>query len=138
MTVIVEFPTPAFPPTAVPTPRSKPIFESDMQEARTFYLVLKVAVAAGDSGLLAERTQYPLPVIVKGVSTTINSPADLEKAYDRILDSAARDAIYSFDEQDLVLMPGGIRAADGLLWFNLFCLDAACSQSEFRITAINN
>jgi hypothetical protein len=41
-------------------------------------------------------------------------------------------------EDDLVLMPDGIQAASGAMWFNRFCLDSACRQPEFLITRINN
>lgn len=40
--------------------------------------------------------------------------------------------------QDLVLLPDGVQAANGAIWFNLFCVDAACTEAHFLITQINN
>jgi hypothetical protein len=41
-------------------------------------------------------------------------------------------------EEDLVNGVVGIRVGNGELWFNLFCMDAACTEKEFLITQINN
>jgi hypothetical protein len=138
MTPIVEFPTPAFPPTAVPRPRLKPVSDSDMADARTFFLVTKVAITAGDSSLVAERVLYPIRVNVNGQPMTIASAAAFERYYDGIFDRKLQDVMLEASEEDVVLTLDGLKAADGAIWFNLFCLDAACAEPQFLITQINH
>lgn len=138
LTPIVEFPTFVLPATPAPRPRIQPIFTNDLEDARTFFLILKIAMTAGDSATVAGNVLYPIEVNVNGVVTTVASAAEFEQSYAAIFDPDLQAAIMAADEQDLRLMPGGVSAADGALWFNLLCLDAACSETGFRITAINN
>ncbi len=137
-TPIVEFPTPASPPTATLAPRLRPILASDMADARTLFLLTQVAITAGDSALIAERVLYPITVYIDGRPTTISSASSFEDAYPTIFQGRLQDAILSASENELVLMPDGIHAADGTLWFNLYCLDPTCIESRFLITRINN
>lgn len=109
-----------------------------MGEARTLFLLTQVAITAGDSGLVAERVLYPITVDLDGRPTTISSASSFEEAYPTIFHGRLQDAILRASEDDLVLMPDGIRAADGALWFNLYCVDPACTESRFLITRINN
>jgi hypothetical protein len=137
-TQIIEFPTLAFPPTAVPRPMFKPIQPEDMDEARTLLLLLQVGIAAGDSGLIAERVLYPIEVPVNGQPTTIASASELVASYDIIFHPKFRDSILRAEADDVRLTPYGVEAADGALWFNQFCTDSTCTESQFLITAINN
>lgn len=136
-TPIVEFPTPAFQPTVTPPPLPRPILESDMVAARNFFLVTKTAAAAGDDTLIAERVLYPLRVNMRGAPMVIPSAAEFRDNYQKIFDQAFIQVLYSADENDLVVLPDGISAANGALRFNLFCMDAVCSQTQFLITQIN-
>jgi hypothetical protein len=137
-TPVVEFATFALPPTALPRPRIKPIFATDMDDARTFFLLVKIAMAAGDSSMVAERILYPIQVTLNGKPATIGSAAEFDRDFQTIFDPDAVDAVFAANESDLVLLPGGVKAADGVLWFNLFCADPACTKAEFLITQINN
>jgi hypothetical protein len=134
----VEFPTFVLPATPAPRPRIQPIFADDLEDARTFFLILKISMMAGDSTMVAENVLYPIEVKVNGVPTTVASAAEMEQNYAGIFHSDLQASIMAADEQDLRLMPGGVSAAGGALWLNLLCVDAACSKTEFRITAINN
>lgn len=135
---MVEFPTPAAPPTSVPRPMAKPIYPSDMQEARTLLLLLQVAFTAGDSGLIAERVLYPVEVRVNGQPATIASASALEASYDAIFHVNFRESILAAEDDDVKLTLNGVEVGDGALWFNQFCMDAACTESQFLITQINN
>ena len=137
-TQIVEFPTPAFLPTSVPRPMFKPIQPDDMDEARTLLLLLQVGIAAGDSGLVAERVLYPIEARVNGQPATIASASELEATYDAVFHSKFREIILDTEEDEVKLMLDGVRVANGALWFNQFCTDSACTESQFLITAINN
>lgn len=137
MTVIVEFPT-TLPATPTPRPLIKPVFSDDLEKARTFFLILKVGMSAGDSGLIAERIYYPIEVRVNGRPTTIQSQAEFERNYAGIFSAQLQADIAGANEQDVQLGLDGIKAADGALWFNQFCADAACTQGQFLITMINN
>ena len=137
VTPIVEFPTG---PAATPTrkPASKPILGNDMASARTFFLVMKVRMAAGDSTSIAESVSYPIQVRVHGQATTMLSPVEFEDNYEAIFSQQLQQAIAAADENDLELQLDGIQAVDGVLWFKQFCADPACTQGEFLITQINN
>ena len=138
-TPIFDFPTPALPATPGPRPNAQPIYPDDMDEARTFYLILKTGLAAGDSSLVAERIQYPIQVrLVDGSTAVIGSAQELERHYEEIFHPEFQELILASQEEDLALSLDGVQAADGGLWLNLFCVDAACTQTEFRITQINN
>jgi hypothetical protein len=137
MTPIVDFPTPR-PATSTPRPMTKPIFADDMADASTFFLILQVSMSAGDSTSIAERVLYPIQARVNGQPTTIASAADFERNYDGIFDSRLQEAIASADENALELQFDGIKAAGGVLWFDQFCADPACTQGKFLITRIDN
>ena len=117
---------------------SKPIYPVDMAEARTLLLLLQVAFAAGDSGLVAEHVLYPIAVRVNGQPATIASPSALEASYDAIFHLKFRESILEAQDDDVKLMLDGVQVADGALWFNQFCTNSTCSESQFLITQINN
>ena len=123
MTPIVEFPT-MLPSTPTPRPMTKPIFADDMADARTFFLILKVGMSAGDSTSFAERVSYPIQVRVNGQPTTILSAEEFESNYEGIFTDEFQRAIAAADEDDVELQLDGIKAAGGALWFNQFCADA--------------
>ncbi|MFH1186268.1 MAG: hypothetical protein V1755_14715 [Chloroflexota bacterium] len=131
-------PTFALPPTSAPRPMSKPIYPDDMVEARTFFLLVKIGMAAGDSAMVAERTLYPFEVTPNGQPATIGSAAEFERHFQAIVDANTVDAVYATDESDLVLLPAGAKAANGILWLNLFCVDPACAEARLLITQINS
>jgi hypothetical protein len=137
LTPIVDFPT-AAPPTATARPVLRPIFADDLSEARTFFLILKVAMSAGDSTLVAGNVFYPIRLRVYGQPTSISSAAEFERSYDGIFDRQLQEAITRADENDLEPGLDGVKAAGGRVWFNQFCADAACTQGKFLITQINN
>jgi hypothetical protein len=140
MTVIVELPTPGRAPTAtfLPQPVVRPITAADMQAAGTFFLLLKTAAIAGDDRSIAQRIRYPIVVRLDAQRVTILSATDFSRNYPRIFDGPFLQAIIAADEEKLVLLPDGIRVGNGELWLNLFCMDPACSQTQFLITQINN
>jgi hypothetical protein len=137
ITPIVEFPTtlPAMPTTR---PIIKAIVGDDMAEARTFFLILQVSVAAGDSTAFAERVLYPIQVRMGGGLATILSADEFQRNHDAILSDEFLSAMALESEDDLELQLDGIRAAGGALWFNQFCGNSTCSESRFLITQINS
>jgi len=68
ITPIVEFPQ----VTATTTlePRLRPILPEDMQNAETFFLILKTSIAAGDAVGVARMMKYPLRVHMNGQDVT--------------------------------------------------------------------
>ena len=136
MTVIVE---PTYPlPTATLEPRLRPIMSDDMLEARTFFLIVKTQLAAGDDEGFAEKVHYPIQVTLDGRKTWFSEPGELARNLRAILTGKVLDAITQTSEDDLILLLEGIRVGHGELWFNLYCTDPDCSDSEFLITQINN
>ena len=135
-TVIVEFPTAAF-FTQTPEPRRQPVTEDDMVDARNFLLILRTRVAAGDDYGIAESVKYPITVNVGG-PVEIFTAEEFVAQYDRIFNDKVIHALTNMGEEDLIRLPPGIRIGQGEIWFDLFCVDAACSDTQFLITQINN
>ena len=135
MTVIVEFPQVT--PTTTIEPRMRPVLSEDLQDAETFFLILKTSIAAGDDTGVAERVKYPIWVQVNGQKTMLKDKNEFLEQYDRIFDSDFAAALSDIDESDLTLLPNGVQVGNGELWFNYYCVDLTCSDSQFLITQIN-
>jgi len=131
MTVIVELPD----VTAVPTfqVRPLPISVEKMVDAQNFFLILKTRVLSGDSVGISESVRYPIAV---GPTAIVSADEFVEK-YDLIFNDKVMAALTNTNEEDLVLMADGVRVGHNELWFNLFCMDEACSDTQFLITQIN-
>ncbi len=132
MTVIVELPN----VTAVPTVelQTRPITAEKMSDARTFLLILKTRVASGDDVGIAESVKYPITV----GATAIATADEFVENYDTIFNDSIMAALTNANEEELILLPEGVRMGQGEIWFNLFCVDVACADQEFLITQINN
>ena len=136
MTVIVEdFPTLVITPTV--ETRVAVITSDKMADAQTFQLILLTMVAAGDSLGIAEMVKYPLSVNLDDTSLILNAD-EFEENYDRLFTEQVIEVISDTSESNLTLLPEGVRVGRGEIWFNLFCMDAACSETQFFITQINN
>ena len=135
-TVIVDFPQ----VTATPTLelRTRPIMSNDMADARAFFLIIKTQLAAGDDEGFAEKVHYPIQVVVDGKNTWFSESGELAKNLRAILTAPVMDAITQTSEDDLIVLPDGIRVGHGELWFNLYCINPTCADSQFLITQINN
>ena len=131
MTVIVELPN----VTVVPTfqVRPLPISAEKMDDARTFLLLLKTRVLSGDSVGVSETVRYPIAVGPNAIA----SADEFVAKYDTIFNDKVMAALTNTNEEDLVLMADGVRVGHDELWFNLFCMDEACSDTQFLITQIN-
>lgn len=133
-TVIVEdFPTVFV--TATIEPRPAVITQDDMGDANTFSLILLTRVVSGDSLGVAEMVKYPISVNLD-VPIVITSVEEFEQNYDDIFDDALISVIAEIKD-DLTLLPDGIRMGQGQIWFNMYCVDLSCSDTEFFITQIN-
>lgn len=136
MTVIVEdFPTFAITPTM--EARKAVITEEKMAEAQNFQLILLTMTAAGDSSGIAEMVKYPLAVNLDDTNLILNA-GEFEENYDRLFTDQVIEALSDTSETNLTLLPEGIRVGHGEIWFDLFCMDAACGETQFFITQINN
>lgn len=131
MTVIVELPN----VTAVPTfqVRPMPISTEKMDDARSFFLLLKTRVLSGDSVGISEAVRYPIAVGPNAIA----SADEFVAKYDTIFNDKVMAALTNTNEEDLVFMADGVRVGHSELWFNLFCMDEACSHTQFLITQIN-
>jgi len=135
MTVIVEIPQ----VTATTTlePRMRPILPDDLQDAETFFLIVKTSMAAGDDVRIAESVKYPIRVTMDGQSILLKDPREFLDQYQTIFDQDFINTLFEMDETNLTLLPNGIQVGNGELWFNYFCVDPSCSDAQFRITQIN-
>jgi len=135
-TVIVEFPTPAF-VTQSPELRRQPVTEDDMLEAGNFLLILNTRVLSGDDQGVAESVKYPITVNIGGLRV-ISTADEFVAQYDRIFNNKVVSALSNTGEEDLIYLSAGVRIGHGEIWFDLFCADAACRDTQFLITQINN
>lgn len=136
MTVIIENETVPVPTTTL-EPRPAIITPEKMAEAREFQLRILTLMTAGDSAGVAELVRYPIRVNLDG-SAIINNAQEFENNYQRIMTDNIFEALTDTSETNLVLLPEGIRVGQGEMWFNLYCTDAACSETQFFVTQINN
>jgi hypothetical protein len=137
MTVIVELPWTTPTPTP-PAPKPKPIMAENLSDAETFFLILKIAVAAGDDHLVASKVYYPINVKINGQMTTLHNADEFLENYSQVFNQTLLEALKNTSETDLSNLPNGIRVGNGELWFGLFCPDTDCAKLVFLITQINN
>lgn len=135
MTVIVEIPQ----VTATTTiePRMRPVLPDDLQDVKTTFLIVKTAMAAGDDVRVAELVKYPIRVKLDGQEVLLRDPQEFLDQYQKIFDQGFITTLFDMDEEQLILTTNGVQVGNGELWFNYFCVDLACSDSQFLITQIN-
>jgi hypothetical protein len=117
---------------------TKPIEGDEMEEALNFCYELKILMASREFEHFAEAVRYPITVNVDGNPKTFVFAAELEANFEKIFSEAVRMEFIAIDESALTFTPDGVRVADGIIWFDLICLEPACTNAEFLITAINN
>jgi hypothetical protein len=135
MTPIVEWPQ--LTATATLEPRMRPILSNDMQDAETFFLIVKTSLAAGDDLRIAESVKYPLRVKMGGQEILLKDQREFLDQYEKIFDQGFTNVLFDMDEANLTLLPNGVQVGNGELWFNYFCVDLSCSDAQFLITQIN-
>jgi hypothetical protein len=137
---------PSFPvnqyPTPMPTPtlavQTKPIEGELVEEALNFFYEQKNKVALKEYEHFAEEIRYPITVTVDGQPKTFVQVAQFEADFEKIFSQEQIQTFISTDESDLEFTPDGVNVGDGLVWFDLLCMDPACEDAEFLITEINN
>ena len=135
MTPIVEFPQVTA--TATIEPRTRPILPNDIQDAETFFLIIKTSVAAGDDMGIAKLVKYPIHVRINAQEIVLKDQREFLDQYEKIFDEGFINVLFEIDESDLTLLPNGVQVGNGELWFNYFCVDLTCSDMQFLITQIN-
>lgn len=136
MTVIVELPIVTV--VSTPTPNPQLILPENLSDAENFFLLLKLALLAGDQTTVAEAVRYPLNVRVNGQMTTLRNADELLKNYDQVFNPNLVQALTNTSETDLTNLPDGLRVGNGQLWLGRFCLAADCREPVFWVMRINN
>lgn len=128
-------------PTLLPMPtlavNTKPIGEADIEAAHNFFYHLKIHVVSRDYEHMAEKIRYPITVNVEGQEKTFIYVAELTAYFTRIFSDEKIQQFVSIDESELTFTPDGVKVADGIIWFDLICMDTACDTAAFLITDIN-
>jgi hypothetical protein len=135
MTVIVEIPQVTA--TTTVEPRMRPILPDDLQDAETFFLIVKTSMAAGDDVKIAESVKYPIRVTMDGQEILLKDQREFLDQYETIFDQDFINTLFEMDETNLTLLPNGVQLGNGELWFNSFCVVLSCSDAQFLITQIN-
>lgn len=129
-------------PTPLPTPtlavNTRPIEEGEKEEAFNFFYEQKIHVALGEYEHFAEEIRYPITVKVDGQPKTFIYAAEFEANFEKIFSEAVIQEFISTDESALTFSPNGVKVADGIIWFDLICMNPACDEAEYLITEINN
>lgn len=129
-------------PTPLPTPTlaaiTKPIAEEEKEEAFHFFYELKNNMALGEYEHIAEEVRYPITANVDGQLKAFVYVAELEANFENIFSADVVQKFISTDESELTFTEHGIKVADGIIWFDLICMDPNCDEAEFLITEINN
>lgn len=128
--------------TPLPSPTlavlTKPIDENEKEEAFNFFYEQKNNMALGEYEHFAEEIRYPITVKVDGQSKTFVYVAEVEANFEKIFSEDVIQEFISTDESELTFTANGVKVADGIVWFNLICMDPSCGNAEFLITEINN
>jgi hypothetical protein len=129
-------------PTMLPTPTlavvTRPIEGELVPEALNFFYELKIHMASKEYEHFAEEVRYPITINVDSQPKTFIFAAELTEYIPRIFTPEEISRLIAIDETELTFTPNGVKVADGIIWFDLICLDAECGDPEFLITQINN
>jgi hypothetical protein len=129
-------------PTPLPTPtlavNTKPIGQAETDEALNFFYELKNRGALRQYEHFSEEIRYPITVQVDGGSKTFIYAAEFEANFEKIFSAQAIQKFITTDETELSFTSNGVKVADGIMWFDLICMDPDCEEAEFLITEINN
>jgi hypothetical protein len=129
-------------PTMFPTPtlavNSKPIGDEEKEQAFDFFYELKNNMALGKYEHFAEEIRYPITVEVEGEPKTFIFVAEFEANFEKVFSEDMIRKFISTDESELTFTPDGVKVADGIVWFDLICMDPVCEEAEFLITEIDN
>jgi len=129
-------------PTLLPTPtlavETRPIAGDREKEALNFFYELKNHMASGEFEHFAEEVRYPITINVNGQPRTFIFAAELTEYIPQIFSPEEISRFISIDETELTFTSNGVKVADGIIWFNLICLDEQCEDPEFLVTEINN
>lgn len=129
-------------PTPLPTPTlavlTRPIGEEERDEAFNFLYEQKNNLALGEFEHFAEEIRYPITVMIDGQPKTFVYVAEFEANIEKIFLEEDLRQLIAVDESELSFTSNGVKVADGLLWFDLICMDPECEDAEFLITHINN
>jgi hypothetical protein len=135
-TAVNQYPTPL--PTPTLAVETRPIHNDEMEEALNFFYELKIQMALGEYEHFAEEIRYPITVKVDGQPRTFIFAVEFEANFEKIFSEDAIQRFISTDESELTFTPNGVKVADGIVWFDLICMDPECENAEFLITQINN
>lgn len=129
-------------PTPLPSPTlaviTKSIDDDEMMEALNFFHEQKNNMALGEHEHFAEEIRYPITVMVDGQPKTFVYVAEFEANFEKIFNGETIQRFISIDESELTFTSNGVKVAEGIIWFDLICMDPACEDAEFLITEINN
>lgn len=128
-------------PTLLPTPTlavdTKPIRGADIEAAYNFFYHLKIHMVSRENEHLAEEIRYPITVNVDGEAKTFIYVAEFNANFQEIFTAEKVQKFISIDESELTFTPAGVKVADGIMWFDLICMDPGCDTASFLITEIN-
>ena len=75
---------------------------------------------------------------MNGQQRTFVYVAEFEAFFEDIFSDEDVKRFISTDESELTFTENGVKVANGLIWFDLICMDPDCDEAEFLITEINN
>lgn len=110
-------------------------------ESKAFVEVFEILTQEFRNGAIdgiALLGSYPMVVEANGEVYDIFRPQDLMDNFDRLVMPETQRALARQEFSALFVNAEGVMFLDGELWMALVCLDDACKESAWSITAINN
>jgi hypothetical protein len=101
-------------------------------------MAFQSAVANGDRTAVAALVAYPFTAHVGGGKVAIADADAFVARYDDIVTPAIAEAIARQKYADLFVNAKGVMFGNGEAWINGICNDAACSDSDVRVVAIQS
>lgn len=102
------------------------------------FSAIQDATINGDPASIADYAVYPLAINTDGETYNVLDRQELYDNFDTLISPAVVDALSTQDVADLFVNQDGVSIGQGAMWITNTCLDEACTQTQWGISAINN
>lgn len=108
----------------------------DAGQYERVFTQLQQGVASGDHAAVSKLMRYPLRVDVAGGKREVADAAAFQREYDRIVTAPVARAIAAQSFATVFVNQQGVMIGNGQVWLNGECLDQACSQTDVKVTTL--
>ena len=108
----------------------------DAGQYERVFTQLQQSVASGDRAAVSKLMRYPLRVDVAGSKREVADAAAFQRDYDSIVTAPVARAIAAQSFATVFVNQQGVMIGNGQVWLNGECLDQACSQTDVKVTTL--